>query len=123
MNVAVGELATFNCSGIGDSLNWTVDGVDVHQMTTEMIEVMGISVVTMKEIFPLLGIYTFNSYVNITANCLSNRTVQCIIHSCPSSFHALSGLLQVEGISYVIYYYCVIIMQKAMHTNNNYRTG
>ena len=124
MNVAVGELATFNCSGIGDSLNWTVDGVDVHQMTTEMIEVMGISVVTMKEIFPLLGIYTFNSFVNITANCLSNRTVQCIIHSCPSSFHASSGFLQVEGIIMAsINYYCVIIMQKAMHTNNNCRTG
>ena len=123
MNATLGEAATFNCSGVGRSLNWTVDGVDVHQMTTEMIEVLGISVVTMKEMFPFPD-YTFNSFVNITANCLSNRTVQCIIHSCPPSFHASSGFLQVEGIIYnVILLYCVIIMPKAMHTNNNCRTG
>ena len=99
MNVTLGEAATFNCSGIGDSLNWTVDGVDVHQMTTEMIEALGISVVTMKEIFPIFDMYTFKSFVNITANCISNRTVQCIIHSSCYylSYVTSSGFLQVEG--------------------------
>ena len=98
MNVTVGEVATFNCSGSGISLNWTVDGVDVHQMTNEMIEVLGISVVTMKEILLSPNVYTFKSFVNITANCLSNRTVQCIIHSCYSWFYLTSGgFLQVEG--------------------------
>ena len=97
MNVTLGEVATFNCSGVGRNLNWTVDGVDVHQMTTEMIEVLGISVVTMKEMFPFPD-YTFNSFVNITANCLSNRTVRCIIYSCYSSVYVTSsGFLQVEG--------------------------
>ena len=99
MNATLGEAATFNCSGVGRSLNWTVDGVDVHQMTTEMIEASGISVVTMKEIFPFLDMYTFKSFVNITANCLSNRTVQCIIHSSCYylSYVTSSGVLQVEG--------------------------
>ena len=99
MNVTFGEVATFNCSGYGKSLNWTVDGIDVYQMTTEMIELLGISTVTMKEIYDPPEIYTFDSFVSITANCLSNRTIQCIIHDCYSLFQVTSsGFLHVEGI-------------------------
>ena len=116
MNVTFGEVATFNCSGSGERLNWTVDGVDVHQMTTEMIELLGISVVTMKEIFPFPDIYTFESFMNITANCLSNRTVQCIMYGCSSSFQITSsGFLQVEGIYYIMSFTVAIVIILCMY--------
>ena len=99
MNVTFGEVATFDCSGIGDSLNWTVDGVDVHQMTTEMIELLGIKILTTKEPFIFyLNRYIFQSTVNITANCFTNYTsVKCIVRGCWYQVSSSGGVLQVEG--------------------------
>ena len=101
MNVTFGEVATFDCSGIGDSLNWTVDGVDVHQMTTEMIELLGIKILTTKEPFIFYpNRYIFQSTVNITANCFSNYSVKCIVRGCWYQVSS-SGFLQVEGLANV----------------------
>ena len=99
MNVTFGEVATFDCSGIGESLNWTVDGVYVHQMTNEMIKLLGIKILTTEEPFEILypNRYIFQSTVNITANCFTNYTsVKCIVRSCWYQVSS-SGVLQVEG--------------------------
>ena len=102
MNVTFGEIATFNCSGIGDSLNWTVDGVYVNQMTNEMIELLGIKILTTEEPFNNIfypSRYIFQSTVNITANCFSNN-VKCIVRGCWYQVSS-SGFLQVEGLANV----------------------
>ena len=98
MNVTFGEVATFDCSGIGDSLNWTVDGVYVRQMTNEMIELLGIKIFTTEEPFFIYpDRYIFQSTMNITANCFSNYTkVECIVRGCWYQ-ESSSGVLQVEG--------------------------
>ena len=80
---------------------WTIDGTDVKSMSPETIELRGVEVNTMKYyLFTCDGtIYFYQSWLNMTANCINNFTaIQCVMSSGGKVYQETSsGFLQVQG--------------------------
>ena len=98
VNATFGETATFHCSGDGISMIWTIDGTDVKSMSPETIELRGVKVNRTKNYSLNCGYY-YQSWLNMTANCINNFTaIQCVMSSVVNMYHATSsGFLQVQG--------------------------
>ena len=84
---------------------WMIDGTNTEQMSPEMINLRGIEVVTMKNYISFLPSYSFQSSLNITANCINNyTTVQCLMSNCIYK-ETSNASLKVEGIKPNYFYY------------------
>ena len=95
-----GETVTFHCSGRGNNIIWLIDGTNVTLMSPEMINLRGIEVATIKNYYSYYSSnvhYTYQSSINMTANCINNyTTVQCSVSTCWYQVTS-GGSLQVEG--------------------------
>ena len=80
---------------------WTIDGTDVKSMSPEMIELRGVEVNTIKYYYYSCAgvIYTYQSWLNMTANCINNFTaIQCVMSSDVIGYQVTSsGFLLVQG--------------------------
>ena len=83
-------------------MTWTIDGTDVKSMSPKTIELREVEVNTTKYyLFTCDGtIYSYQSWLNMTANCINNFTaVQCVMSSSENMYQETSsGFLQVQGI-------------------------
>ena len=78
---------------------WTIDGTDVKSMSPEMIELRGIEVNTMKYYYYSCEgtIYSYQSWLNMTANCINNFTaIRCVMSTVGYQVTS-SGFFQVQG--------------------------
>ena len=80
-------------------MTWLIDGTNIIMMSPEMINFRGIEVTTIKDLpsnfYP--HTYTYQSSINMTANCINNfTTVQCRLSNCGYQL-TIGASLQVEG--------------------------